>query len=291
MISRRQFVTGTLATFGFGGSLSFLTSCGSSSSSAGDEPFQVVQRFPQVLVPGSVRIPISLANQAGLLGKASGVELPTELRAQLLNSETGEVVIADMMATRHDANIDPPYWPFRAEIAAAGIYSLVVEGGSQDGAGVQIMDPTTVSIPLIGTPLPGFDTPTTSNSRDVNPLCTRNPEPCPLHDITLNEALKLGKPIAYLVGTPAHCRTGTCSPALDALLSMREVVGDRLTMLHAEIYTDDTATIVAPAVEALNMTYEPALFITDAKGVLVERFDAIFDAVEITEAFTTLGVL
>jgi hypothetical protein len=25
--------------------------------------------------------------------------------------------------------------------------------------------------------------------------------------------------------------------------------------------------------------------------VLVERFDAIFDAVEITEAFTTLGVL
>ena len=162
MISRRQFVTGTLATFGFGGSLSFLTSCGSSSSSAGNELFQVVQRFPQVLVPGSVRIPISLANQAGLLGKTSGVELPTELRAQLLNSETGEVVVADMVATKHDANIDPPYWPFRVDIAAAGIYSLVVEGGTQDGAGVQIMDPATVSIPLIGTPLPGFDTPTTS---------------------------------------------------------------------------------------------------------------------------------
>jgi len=125
----------------------------------------------------------------------------------------------------------------------------------------------------------------------VNPLCTRTPEPCPLHDITLNEALKRGKPIAYLVGTPAHCQTGTCSPALEALLEMRELVGDRLTMLHTEIYTDDTATIVAPAVEALKMTFEPALFITDAKGVLVERFDAIFDAVEITEAFTKLGVL
>jgi hypothetical protein len=72
---------------------------------------------------------------------------------------------------------------------------------------------------------------------------------------------------------------------------MRELVGDRLTMLHAEIYSDDTATVVAAAVEALNMTYEPALFITDAKGVLVERLDAIFDAEEITEAFTTLGVL
>jgi len=86
MISRRQFVTGTLATFGFGGSLSFLTSCASSTPGTATELFQVVQRFPQVLVPGSVRIPISLANQAGLLGKTSGVDLPTELRAQLLNS-------------------------------------------------------------------------------------------------------------------------------------------------------------------------------------------------------------
>lgn len=291
MISRRQFVTGTLATFGFGGSLSFLTSCASSTPDAAAELFQVVQRFPQVLVPGSVRIPISLANQAGLLGKTSGIDLPTELRAQLLNAENGEVVIADMVAMKHDANIDPPYWPFRIDIAETGIYTLVIEGGTQDGAGVQIMDPATISIPLIGTPLPGFDTPTISNPRGVNPLCTRTPEPCPLHDITLNEALKRGKPIAYLVGTPAHCQTGTCAPALEALLSMRELVGDRITMLHTEIYSDDTATVVAPAVEALNMTYEPALFITDAKGVLVERFDAIFDAVEITEAFTTLGVL
>jgi len=291
MISRRQFVTGTLATFGFGGSLSFLTSCASSTPDAAAELFQVVQRFPQVLVPGSVRIPISLANQAGLLGKTSGIDLPTELRAQLLNAENGEVVIADMVAMKHDANIDPPYWPFRIDIAEIGIYTLVIEGGTQDGAGVQIMDPATISIPLIGTPLSGFDTPTISNPRGVNPLCTRTPEPCPLHDITLNEALKRGKPIAYLVGTPAHCQTGTCAPALEALLSMRELVGDRITMLHTEIYSDDTATVVAPAVEALNMTYEPALFITDAKGVLVERFDAIFDAVEITEAFTTLGVL
>jgi hypothetical protein len=291
MISRRQFITGSLATFGVGGSLSFLTSCSRSTPGASTELFQVVQRFPQVLVPGSVRIPISLANQAGLLGKTSGIDLPIELRAQLLNAENGKVVIADMMATMHDSNIDPPYWPFRVDIAEAGIYTLVIDGGTQDGAGVQIMDPATISIPLIGTPLPGFDTPTISNPRGVNPVCTRTLDPCPLHDITLNEALKRRKPIAYLVGTPAHCQTGTCAPALEALLSMRKTVGDRITMLHTEIYSDDTATVVAPAVEALNMTYEPALFIADAKGVLVERLDAIFDAAEITSAFTTLGVL
>ena len=291
MISRRQFVTGTLATFGLGGSLSLITACAGSSTTTDSELFEIVQRFPQVLVPGSVRIPISLANQAGILGSSSGVELPTELRATLVNSDTGEVIATDALAIKHDTNIDPPYWPFRIDIAATGIYTLIIEGGTPDGAGVQIMDPSTVSIPLIGSTLPGFDTPTVSNTRGIDPLCTRNPEPCPLHDITLNEALALGKPIAYLVGTPAHCQTGTCAPALDALLSLREQVGDKITMLHAEIYTDDTATVVAPAVQALNMTYEPALFITDANGTVVERFDAIFDEVEITEAFAALGVL
>ena len=291
MISRRQFVTGTLATFGLGGSLGLITACAGSSNANDSELFEIVQRFPQVLVPGSVRIPISLANQAGILGSSSGIELPTELRAKLVNSDTGEVVADNALAMKHTTNIDPPYWPFRIDIAATGIYTLIIEGGTPDGAGVQIMDPSTVSIPLIGSTLPGFDTPTVSNSRGIDPLCTRNPEPCPLHDITLNEALALGKPIAYLVGTPAHCQTGTCAPALDALLSLREQVGDNITMLHAEIYTDDTATVVAPAVEALSMTYEPALFITNANGVVVERLDAIFDEVEITEAFTALGVL
>ena len=291
MISRRQFVTGTLATFGLGGSLGLITACAESSNANDSELFEIVQRFPQVLVPGSVRIPISLANQAGILGSSSGIELPTELRAKLVNSDTGEVVADNALAMKHSTNIDPPYWPFRIDIAATGIYTLIIEGGTPDGAGVQIMDPSTVSIPLIGSTLPGFDTPTVSNSRGIDPLCTRNPEPCPLHDITLNEALALGKPIAYLVGTPAHCQTGTCAPALDALLSLREQVGDNITMLHAEIYTDDTATVVAPAVEALSMTYEPALFITNTNGVVVERFDAIFDEVEITEAFAALGVL
>jgi hypothetical protein len=291
MISRRQFVTGTLATFGFGGSLSFLSACSNSPSASTDELFQVVQRFPQVLVPGEVRLPISLAHQAGMLGKTSGIELPTELRATLVNSNTGEVIVDNAIATRHDAGIDPPYWPFRMTVSDVGFYLLNVEGGSPEGAGIQIMDPASVSVPLIGSALPGFDTPTTANPGGVNPICTRSPEPCPLHDITLNEALQRGKPIAYLVGTPAHCQTGTCSPALDALLSLRESLGDSIIMLHAEIYTDDTATIVAPAVEAVGMSYEPALFITDAQGIIVERFDAIFDSVEVIAALNTLGVL
>jgi hypothetical protein len=38
------------------------------------------------------------------------------------------------------------------------------------------------------------------------------------------------------------------------------------------------------------MTYEPALFIADAQGIVVERLDAVFDADEINEVLVTLGL-
>jgi hypothetical protein len=47
------------------------------------------------------------------------------------------------------------------------------------------------------------------------------------------------------------------------------------------VYADQDATRIAPAVNAMSMNFEPALFITDSGGVVVERLDAVFDAVEV----------
>jgi hypothetical protein len=251
---------------------------------------QLVQRFPQVLVPGNVRLPISLANTQGLLTTESGVDLPSTLTAKLINADTQEVVAESLSADRHDTGLTIPYWPFRVDIDKPGIYTLIVDGGPEEGAAIQVLNATEVLIPLVGSQLPGFDTPTFDDHRGVEPVCTRTPEPCLFHNITLNEALALKKPIAYLVGTPAHCSTGTCSPALEALITVKNSIGDAMTFLHTEIYTDDKATTVAPSVIALKMEYEPAIYITDASGIIIERFDAVFDAIEINAAITTLDL-
>ena len=299
MISRRTFITGSLGVIGATSTVGFsslLAGCsGSSTSTTADSVFglsdvQLVQRFPQVLVPGNVRLPFSLANQAGLLTTESGFDLPQTLTAKLINADTQEVVAESLSAVRHDTGLTIPYWPFRVEIDKPGIYTLIVDGGPAEGAAVQVLAATEVLIPLVGSQLPGFDTPTFEDHRGVEPVCTRTPEPCEFHNITLNEALALKKPIAYLVGTPAHCQTGTCAPALEALINVKKSIGDAMTFLHAEIYTDDKATTVAPAVVALKMEYEPAIYITDASGKIVERFDAIFDADEINAAIATLGL-
>jgi hypothetical protein len=251
---------------------------------------QLVQRFPQVLVPGNVRLPFSLANQAGLLTIESGVDLPTTLTAKLVNADTQEVVAESLSADRHDTGLSIPYWPFRVDIDKPGIYTLIVDGGPAEGAAIQVLNATEVLIPLVGSQLPGFDTPTFDDHRGVEPLCTRTPEPCEFHNITLNEALALKKPIAYLVGTPAHCQTGTCAPALESLINVKKSIGDAMTFLHTEIYTDDKATTVAPSVVALKMEYEPAIYITDASGKIIDRFDAVFDADEINAAISTLNL-
>jgi hypothetical protein len=39
-----------------------------------------------------------------------------------------------------------------------------------------------------------------------------------------------------------------------------------------------------------NMTFEPALFITDERGIVVDRLDAIFDADEVRAVFARNGI-
>ena len=257
-----------------------LQACRTSESSALPGDVQIVQRFPQNLVTGPVRLPISLASSGGLLTVSD--DTPTQLAARVSRIDGGrDVPVAEgLLADRHDARLSTPYWPFFLDVATPGFYRLVIEGGPDDGAAFQVFDRSEIKVPAVGDQLTPFDTPTLDDARGVDPVCTRRPGPCSLHDVTLREALSSGGQVALLVGTPAHCATGTCAPALDALLDVADVL-DGMTFIHAEVYSDLNATTVAPVVEALAMNYEPALFVTDEDGVVTARLDAVFDEVEL----------
>ena len=293
-ISRRRFIYGSVSALGFGSAMTSLLACSSSDSPTSQdlsEGVQLVQRFPQVLVPGEVRLPISFAQQSGIITAESGFKFPETLTARIVDLSVDQVVIENVNVNLHGGEIAIPYYPFRATIDKPGNYMLIVDDGPQDGAVFSVLERDQVLMPKIGDTLPQFDTPTFADARGVDPICTRMPEPCPFHELTLTEALQLKVPVAYLIGTPAHCSTGTCAPALEQLISVAKTVGDRAAFIHAEVYTDDAATVVAPAVKAFAMTFEPALFVVDANSKIVERLDAVFDAQEITEALARTGVV
>lgn len=238
--------------------------------------------IPTELAPGEQRLPVSLADADGLVTTG-----PDRLIADLVDLDTDEVLARGLFADRRTLGDDTvPFWVFRTTIDRVGTFALVVKGGPEEGAAFQTFDPSSLVVARVGQQLPGFLTPTFDDPRGVEEVCTRTPEPCPFHSLTLTDALSTGKPVVYLVGTPAHCQTGVCGPVLDQLVPLAEELGDAVIFVHADVYADRAATVVAPAVEAANLTFEPVLFVTDAEGVIVERLDAIWDVKEVREALS-----
>lgn len=292
-ISRRRFIYGSLSTVGLGTALSLVNSCSANNSDTSQDlakNIQFVQRFPQVLVPGEVRLPISLALNSGLIDTSSDFKFPQALTAKLVDLSSDKIISENLVAPLHGAEFSVPYYPFRVKIDKPGNYSLLITGGPDDGTAFSVVEPDQVLVPKVGEMLPGFDTPTFDDHRQVEPICTHQPEQCPFHDVTLNDALKLKVPIGFLIGTPSHCSTGTCAPALESLIEISNTVGAKASFVHSEVYADEAATVIAPAVKEFNMTFEPSLFIADATGKIVERLDAVFDAKEISDALTRAGV-
>ena len=302
-ISRRRFIYGSVSTVG--SALTLLNACGANDSATGQDvtqesaqdsdqqstkDLQLVQRFPQVLVPGNIRLPISLAFSSGIISSSSDFDFPKTLSAKVVDLSTDKVITENSSAVLHGAEISLPYYPFQVTIESPGNYSLIVSGGPPEGTAFSVLERGLVLVPGVGDLLPGFDTPTFGDHRQVEPICTRQPEPCPFHKLTLNEALQLDVPVVYLVGTPAHCSTGTCAPALSGLIDVASRIVGRAVFVHAEVYADEAATVIAPAVQALNLSFEPVLFIADKNGKIVQRLDAVFDALEFSDALASFGI-
>lgn len=258
------------------------SSSGSGDASDGAQPdpgttgFTVAQRYPtNTFVPGKVRLPISIADKQSLLTTG-----PAVLNGRVLDSTNKQV--ATVTAPIHSTGIVIPYWPIVVPIDQPGTFTLRLDGDDGFGAAFQVSDPSTVTVPYVGSLLPPFDTPTVDNHRGVEPYCTLTPNPCPLHEVTLTQALASGSPVGYMVGTPAHCQTGTCAPALEFLVKSHARVGDKIIMVHADVYSDDAATTVAPAISALGLEYEPVLYLVK-NGIVADRVDVIWDQQELDD--------
>lgn len=255
------------------------TSGGGTGTTPVVDGFVPIQRYPsgRSLVPGEVRLAISLADANGSL-LAEG---PAVLNGVMRNDQGMRV--ETIAAERRGTGLDVPYWSITSTIAKSGLYDMVLEGASGDPVPFFVYEPADVVIPVPGRALPAFDTPTTTDPRGVDPVCTRLDGPCPFHEVTLTDALASGKQVVYLIGTPAHCTTATCGPGLDFLIAAAEAYADRAVFVHAEVYADPEATTVAPAVLEYGLDYEPVMWITDTDGVVVRRIDIVWDAAELDQ--------
>lgn len=169
---------------------------------------------------------------------------------------------------------------------ASGIWVVSVQpggGAPLDPFPIQVQElPRTVAV---GEAAPPSDSVTSADAPLVE--ITSDPDPDPsLYELSIADAVTSGRPSVIVFATPRFCQTAICGPTLDTILALKPDFPD-VNFLHVEVFTnlDDPANIkTVPAVIEWGIPTEPWVFVVDAAGIVVGRFEGVVDAAEIAAA-------
>ena len=119
-----------------------------------------------------------------------------------------------------------------------------------------------------------------------------DPDPS-LYQMSLDEALKSGRPTVVVFATPAFCVSQTCGPMLDQVKAVVPA-HPNVNFVHVEIYENLEATsadelIIVPAVTAWGLPSEPWVFVVDGEGVVAARFEGAMVTDEVETALSAIG--
>lgn len=297
-VSRRQFFRSSLL-----GATSLVAACTSRSES--QEPPILVALFSRAAVFRSgvpQRISFGLIDNGVPISGADD-DLPVRvLKAGDVVSEltvSGRLVAHDHTDGGADEDHEHSniirYYALRTVFPEPGVYDIEVDfGDSVASLPVQIFAAEDVALPGVGDRFPNLETPTFSEPSGVDLVCSRVPE-CPLHSVSAADVVG-AKPMALLISTPAFCATSYCGPVLDVLLD--EVSNyPNVEFIHVEVYANprevggnfnDPNIRPAPALEELNLEFEPSLFLVDERAFISDRIDNVFDGAELRAALDVL---
>jgi hypothetical protein len=292
LISRRSFLLGTAAALG-------AAACGGGSKhvSAGAPTSDSVIKVPATDAKSQLNLLETSAQYfsavdqrvAFVLRSQQDFVTPDSSATLRFGADTDHLGAPVPIVIHADAGTAPAYLTATYQFPQPGTYwaRVILHGKSAD-APLQVIDPSTSQIPIPGQPMISTPTPTPSDHRGVEPICTRNPA-CPWHDVGLDVALSERRPIALLFATPALCQTATCGPVLDTLLSLKSQYESRVRFLHSEIYTDMSAKTNTPAVLAYHLQSEPMLFFAGADGIVKTRLDGLYGHGEAAQALAGIA--
>jgi hypothetical protein len=165
----------------------------------------------------------------------------------------------------------------------------VIDANGQRAAGQGAIPVSDKVVAAVGTKAISGRTPVATKPADIAKICTREP-PCPLHYISLDEAMKSGKPTVITFATPLLCTSRMCGPVVDEqMLAFQKIGKDKANFIHLEIYPQRDMNKPAPLFVKWGFQSEPWLIVIDRSGVIRARLgEGPVVASEIEAALTPL---
>jgi hypothetical protein len=141
--------------------------------------------------------------------------------------------------------------------------------------------------PAIGSPAPASQTATAAAPADVERICSARPVD-EYHRLSVADALSRQKPLLVLFATPGFCPSRTCGPDLEVVQAATAPHGERLNVVHVEIYKDAQPPDLVPAVGEWSLPSEPWVFLVGADGRIKDKFEGGVTVDELGPAITQL---
>ena len=184
----------------------------------------------------------------------------------------------------------------------AGIWSASVTT-SVDGGAPMTLDAAFTVYPEHRIPAPGDDALPTKNlttaSKGVPAVAidsraqdgSKVPDP-QLHDATIVETIRAGRPVLVQFATPVYCQSQFCGPTVEAQETLEREYRDVAEFIHVEIWRDyERSTVNEAAADWLlrdDSLTEPWMFLIDADGVIAERWGPLFDLDDVRASLDAL---
>ncbi len=159
----------------------------------------------------------------------------------------------------------------------------------------------TSAIPDVGELAPATANKTLATGANVEDLTTDyNPDP-DLYQISVDQAIKTGRPTVVVFATPAFCTSPTCGPQVDAVSELKDAHPEEANFIHVELY-DNPSEIQGDLSKAELVTHasdwgfttipdwlnESWVFVLDSNGVIYQRFEGFTTVEEMEEALASV---
>jgi hypothetical protein len=165
--------------------------------------------------------------------------------------------------------------------------TLELDGGRAAARGAVPVVAAADAPAAVGSKARAVRTPVATTAAQRTKVCTRKPA-CPLHTISLDDALRAGRPAVVNFATPLLCSSRMCGPVVDEQMVVAAKLGDKASFVHVELFPDRDPNKPAPALVAYGFTTEPWLLVVDRERVIRARFEGPVTAAQIEAALRPL---